>query len=84
MKTSRVRRIIEIITALQSAQHYAACDLAKIFGTSRRTIFRDLRDLQEVGVCFSHHLMSLGNDIFVWFESIVAQLHIHDLRRRQT
>jgi len=50
MKTSRVRRIIEIITALQSAQHYAVCDLARMFGTSRRTVFRDLRDLQEAGV----------------------------------
>lgn len=50
MKTSRVRRIIKILTALQSAQRYAVADLAKMFGTSRRTVFRDLRDLQGAGV----------------------------------
>ena len=50
MKTSRVSRIIQIITALQSAQHYAVCDLAKMFGTSRRTIFRDLKELETIGV----------------------------------
>lgn len=50
METGRVRRIIRTLTALQSAQRYAACDLAKMFGTSRRTVFRDLKDLQEAGV----------------------------------
>jgi len=50
METGRVRRIIRTLTALQSTQRYAACDLAKMFGTCRRTVFRDLRDLQKAGV----------------------------------
>ena len=35
---------------MQSGQSYAAKDLSKMFGTSRRTIFRDLKELQEIGV----------------------------------
>jgi len=47
--TDRIGRIIKVITALQSARRYAVCDLAEMFGTSRRTIFRDLQNLQEAG-----------------------------------
>jgi len=50
MSTSRIHRIIKILTGLQSARHYAVEDLAKLFRTSRRTVFRDLRDLQEAGI----------------------------------
>ena len=35
---------------MQSGQSYAAKDLSIMFGTSRRTIFRDLKELQEIGV----------------------------------
>jgi predicted DNA-binding transcriptional regulator YafY len=50
MKTSRVSRIIQILTALQSGQTYTVCDLATHLGVSRRTVFRDLQDLQRAGV----------------------------------
>ncbi len=50
MSTSRIHRIIKILTGLQSARHYAVEDLARLFGTSRRTVFRDLRDLQDAGI----------------------------------
>ena len=50
MGTRRIHRIVKILTGLQSARHYAVEDLAKLFGTSRRTVFRDLRDLQEAGI----------------------------------
>ncbi len=50
MKTSRVSRIIQILTALQSGQPYTVCDLAAHMGVSRRTVFRDLQDLQKAGV----------------------------------
>ncbi len=35
---------------MQSGKSYAVEDLSKIFGTSRRTIFRDLKELQAIGV----------------------------------
>jgi predicted DNA-binding transcriptional regulator YafY len=50
MNTIRVRRIIQILTALQSVQRYRVGDLARLVGTSRRTIFRDLKTLQEAGI----------------------------------
>lgn len=50
MKTSRVSRMVQILAALQSGQLYAADDLAKMLGLSRRMLFRDLKDLQKAGV----------------------------------
>jgi len=50
MKSSRVSRVIRILVILQSGQHQAAADLAKMLGVSRRTVFRDLRDLRKAGV----------------------------------
>jgi len=50
MKITRVTRIVKILTALQSGQNYDAQDLAKLFNTSRRTVFRDLKELQAIGV----------------------------------
>jgi predicted DNA-binding transcriptional regulator YafY len=46
----RVQRVLRIITALQSAQKYSVRDLARLLGTSRRTIFRDLKILKRVGI----------------------------------
>lgn len=40
--------------ALQARKNYKAGDLAKMLGTSRRTIFRDLRELQAVGIPYNY------------------------------
>ena len=50
MKSSRIGRIIQLLTIMQSGKSYPVKELAKIFGTSRRTIFRDLKELQTIGV----------------------------------
>ena len=50
MKASRVSRLVQILTTLQSGQRYAVDDLAEMLGLSRRMIFRDLKDLQKAGV----------------------------------
>jgi predicted DNA-binding transcriptional regulator YafY len=50
MNTIRVSRIIQILRVLQSLQRYKADDLAQLVGTSKRTIFRDLKILQEAGI----------------------------------
>jgi len=54
VKTSRVSRVVQLLTTLQSAKHYAVSDLVKIFGMSRRTIFRDLKELQTLGVPYRY------------------------------
>ncbi len=53
MKSNKTGRIIELLTALQAEHQYTAADLATALGTSRRTIFRDLKSLQEAGVKYA-------------------------------
>ena len=54
MKRSRITRIIQILTALQSGQNNRVCDLARLHRTSRRTIFRDLNEIRDIGVPYRY------------------------------
>ena len=60
MKASRIGRVVQILTTLQAGKSYAASDLAKIFGTSRRTVFRDLKELQAIGIPYRYDVTSGG------------------------
>jgi proteasome accessory factor B len=51
---------VQLLTTLQSGENYAISDLAKMFGTSRRTISRDLKELQTVGVPY-HYSAKTGS-----------------------
>jgi predicted DNA-binding transcriptional regulator YafY len=53
MKTSRVSRIIQLLTALQSGQPYGIADLAEILKIGRRMLYRDLDELRKIGVPYS-------------------------------
>jgi len=66
MKPGRVSRIVQILTTLQAGESYAVGDLAKMFGISRRTIFRDLKVLGFVGVPY-HYDVKLGGYRFFFF-----------------
>jgi predicted DNA-binding transcriptional regulator YafY len=50
MKTGRVSRVVQMLTTLQSGPPRSADDLSRIFGVSRRTLFRDLKELQNIGI----------------------------------
>jgi predicted DNA-binding transcriptional regulator YafY len=50
VKQSRISRLMQILTTLQAGESYTIQDLSRIFAASRRTIFRDLKELQSVGV----------------------------------
>jgi len=54
MKPSRVSRVVKLLTTLQSGNQYDAGDLANLLGTSRRTVFRDLKELQAIGVPYHY------------------------------
>lgn len=54
MKAERVGRIVKILTALQSGRKCGARELADMFGISERTVFRDLRQLQSIGVPYRY------------------------------
>lgn len=50
MKTERVKRLLRVLVQLQSSQARAIGDLAAAEGVSRRTLFRDLKLLHEIGI----------------------------------
>jgi predicted DNA-binding transcriptional regulator YafY len=50
MRTSRVSRVVQILTALQSGPPRKAAELSRLFGVSRRTLHRDLKELQNIGI----------------------------------
>ena len=50
MKENKTVRILHLLTILQAKQNYSADDIAVILETSRRTVFRDLKVLSELGV----------------------------------
>lgn len=60
MKLSRISRIVRVLTTLQSGHCYTADELAELVGVSRRTIFRDLNELQAVGVPYHFDPQSGG------------------------
>ena len=45
---------------MQASKDYAVGDLAKMFGTSRRTIFRDMQELQAMGVPYQYDPKTSG------------------------
>ncbi|MCD4830446.1 MAG: WYL domain-containing protein [Anaerohalosphaeraceae bacterium] len=63
MKQSRVSRVVKILTTLQSGQKYAPSDLEKILGVSRRTIFRDLKELAIIGVPYKYDTKDGGYSV---------------------
>ena len=60
MKPGRIGRVVKILTTLQAGKSYAVSDLSKLFGKSRRTIFRDLKELQGVGVPYHYDARTGG------------------------
>ena len=67
MKSSRISRIVQILTTLQAGKSYAVNDLSRIFGTSRRTVFRDLKELRAVGVPYHYDAETGGYTIDAGF-----------------
>jgi len=49
-KVNRTSRIVQLLTVLQSRHQHTSDDLATALGTSKRTVFRDLKSLQEAGI----------------------------------
>ena len=45
MKSDRLKRLMQILMTLQVGKRYTVDDLSRLFGTSRRTVFRDLKEL---------------------------------------
>lgn len=65
MKRHRIARVIRILTAFQAEKVCTIDDLAKMFGTSRRTLFRDLEQLRTMGVPYHYDAKTGG----YWIDS---------------
>jgi predicted DNA-binding transcriptional regulator YafY len=53
MKSSRASRVVQLLTTLSKAggvKGYTTVELSRMFGVSRRTLFRDLKEIQEIGI----------------------------------
>jgi len=60
MKSKRITRIVHILTTLQAGKSYNVSEMSRMFGTSRRTIFRDLKELQAIGIPYSYSAREKG------------------------
>jgi len=78
LKRSRINRVIQILTTLQAGESYTVSDLSKIFGTSRRTIFRDMKELQAIGVPYHYDTKTGGYTIEPEFFLPPADLNIQE------
>lgn len=57
---NKVRRLLSLIDYLQSGRMFTTKDLAEFLGVSRRTIFRDIKELQESGVAVCYDSSKSG------------------------
>ncbi len=55
MRSARLKRVVQMLMTLQAGKRYTVDDLSRLFGTSRRTVFRDIKELQAIGVSFLCH-----------------------------
>ena len=78
MKHSRINRVIQILTTLQAGKSYTPGDLSEMFGTSRRTIFRDLKELQAIGVPYHYDIKTGGYTIEPEFFLPPANLNLRE------
>lgn len=60
MKLGRISRIVRILTMLQSGQNYSADEFASLLGVSRRTFFRDMKELEAIGVPYHFNTKTGG------------------------
>jgi len=54
---------VQILTTLQAGKGYAVDDLARLFGMTRRTVFRDLKELKALGVPYHYDAKTGGYTI---------------------
>ena len=78
MKSNRISRVVQILTTLQAGKSYAVSDLSRIFGTSRRTVFRDLKELRAIGVPYRYDAETGGYTIKPEFFLPPIDLNLHE------
>jgi len=54
MSRNRIRRVLQILVVLQSGQNCKIANFVTTLNASRRTIYRDLKELRLAGISFSY------------------------------
>lgn len=76
--TKRLSRLTAILTQLQAKRLLTATALANKFSVSVRTIYRDIRALEQVGV----PILTEGGAIYgQWQDDCISR---HDLQKKKT
>ncbi len=74
MAYSRIHRLLRLISLIQSGRQWNACALAVECGTTERTIYRDLNELQGAGVPVYYNERTGGYEILGSFFMPPVQL----------
>jgi len=67
MSVTKVHRLLQLINAMRSGRAFSADELAKKLGVSRRTVFRDLDQLERSGVPCRYDANRHGYLIDEWY-----------------
>ena len=63
MKAGRIGCVVKLLTTLQSGKKYGIKDLMEVLQVSRRTVFRDLGELEKIGVPFYYDAKTKSYEI---------------------
>ncbi len=78
MSATRVHRLLQLINAMRSGRALSADELAQKLGISRRTVFRDLDNLERSGVPCHYDANRRGYRIEEWYFLPPVSLTLHE------
>lgn len=78
MKSGRISRVIQLLTALQSGQSYGVSDLVEMLKISKRMLFRDMSELRMAGLSCDFDNKARCYRIDPHFFLSVSNLNIHE------
>ncbi len=77
MNQGRVNRVIKLITLLQTGKTFSADGLANLLKISRRTVFREIKNLRQIGIPCEFDSVkksySIGQDFFMAPQNLTKQ-----------
>ena len=76
--TSRINRLLRLIAILQSGEKCTIASLEEYLGVSRRTIFRDMKTLREVG-CSTYYKNGTGYTLNGGLTTVMAKFTAKEL-----
>ncbi len=54
MEKSKISRVVQLAVTLKPCRCYTPAKLAEISGVTRRTVFRDLKELRNAGIYYAY------------------------------